>query len=121
MARHESSMDERVRLIAGQELHVRSLELQGRDALDFYECHVSNLKRALQKAFIAGYRAAQEGEAAPIDANEVDSFIEYLCVGNSKEDLAVQLIEMLPLQVLDDIRKSINDFQEYTDRYDREE
>lgn len=40
--------------IAKRLLQVETLEARNRDSADFYHCHVSNIRRALEEAFAAG-------------------------------------------------------------------
>jgi hypothetical protein len=55
--------EETVTLIARNALSIETLELRGRDSLDFHELLVTSIKRALFAAYDAGVKAAKEGAA----------------------------------------------------------
>ena len=42
--------------IAAEELHIETLEVRGRDALDFHDVYVAAVHTALDRAFQAGVR-----------------------------------------------------------------
>ena len=46
--------------IAREELGIRTLDIRGRDELDFHDVHVGRIERALTRAFRAGGVAAVE-------------------------------------------------------------
>lgn len=49
---------EKLARIAFQELGVETLEVRGRDSLDFHDLSVASIKRALERAFEAGRASA---------------------------------------------------------------
>lgn len=49
-------------LIAHNHLGFKTLETRNMDRLDFRDCHVENVKQALQAAYEAGYAAAKKEE-----------------------------------------------------------
>ena len=54
----KARLDELATRLAG-ELGIETLEVRGRDCLDFHEVGVVSLKRVLQRAFVLGMQAAE--------------------------------------------------------------
>ena len=50
--------------IARKHLHIETLERRSSDSLDFHDVSVWGVKAALQAAFEAGQKAAEEGRKA---------------------------------------------------------
>jgi hypothetical protein len=51
---------ETIRKIAKLHLNISTLEVRGRDALDFHDCSVESIRAALEAAYEAGFSAAKE-------------------------------------------------------------
>ena len=52
--------EQTIRMIARKHLKIDTLEVRGRDALDFHDCGVESIRAALEAAYNAGYSAAKE-------------------------------------------------------------
>jgi hypothetical protein len=55
-----SEKEQIIREIARKHLQVEILDVRGRDALDFHDCHVAAIQNALEIAYNAGYTASDE-------------------------------------------------------------
>jgi len=55
--------------IANEHLDIETLQPQNRDQLDFYDCAVWTIQKALEAAFRAGYKAGQ-GSAIPASVTQ---------------------------------------------------
>lgn len=60
MSSYEQKMDAIVEDIAKKLLHIETLQTRNSDRLDFHDCAVWNLKRALLAAYQRGYDAGVE-------------------------------------------------------------
>jgi hypothetical protein len=54
--------EQAVREIARRHLKIDTLEVRGRDALDFHDCSVESIRAALEAAYTAGFERATKEE-----------------------------------------------------------
>ena len=52
-----SSLHSALETIAREELGLRTLDIQGRDDLDFHDLHIGRIERALRRAYVDGCNA----------------------------------------------------------------
>ncbi len=67
-----TALDTLLETIAREVLTIPTLEMRGRDALDFHELGVVSIKRALRRAYVAGCDATAKQFLSSLTINKGD-------------------------------------------------